>query len=83
MLNKDTLILGVTNESRLLNIVKVLAVYGDLLSNAKIYNDSIKLKIKEYLVKINGEELFKANIQNIWGSLNEKQKNNLTNVASN
>ena len=83
MLNKDTLILGVTNESRLLNIVKVLAVYGDLLSNAKIYNDSIKLKIKEYLVKINGEELFKANIQNIWGSLNEKQRNNLTNIASN
>jgi hypothetical protein len=55
MLNKDALILGVTNESRILNIVKVLGVYGDLLSNQKIINDSIKLKIKEHLVKVNGE----------------------------
>lgn len=82
MLNNDVLILGTTNESRLLNIVKVLAVYGDLLSNAKIYNDSIKQKIKDYLVKVNSEELFKANIQTIWGSLNEKQRNNLITLAN-
>ena len=55
MLNKDALVLGGTNESRMLNIVIVLAVYGDMLSNSKIINDSIKLKIKEYLKKVNGE----------------------------
>lgn len=82
MLNKDVLILGTTNESRLLNVVKVLAIYGDLLSNSKIYNDSIKQKIKEFLIKVNNEELFKANIQTIWGSLNEKQRNNLTTLAN-
>ncbi len=54
MLNKDTLILGLTNESRMLNIVKVLGVYGDLLSNQKIINDSIKKKIKQQLSKVNG-----------------------------
>ncbi len=82
-MNKDTLILGDTNDSRLQNVVKILSVFGDLLSNAKIYNDSVKNKIKEILVKINNEELFKANIQAIWGGLNEKQRNNLTNLANN
>lgn len=53
MLNKDNLILGDSNESRLQNIIKVLAVYGDLLSNSKIYNDSVKNKIKDYLLVIN------------------------------
>jgi hypothetical protein len=75
--------LGDTNDSRLQNVVKILSVFGDLLSNAKIYNDSVKNKIKEILVKINNEELFKANIQAIWGGLNEKQRNNLTNLANN
>jgi hypothetical protein len=46
MLQKDGLILGDSNESRLQNVVRVLSVYGDLLSNAKIYNDSVKQKIK-------------------------------------
>lgn len=55
MLNKDSLILGDSNDRRLLNIVRVLAVYGDLLSNSKIYNDSVKNKIKEYLLKVNNE----------------------------
>lgn len=55
MLNRDALILGDANDSRLQNVVKVLSVFGDLLSNAKIYNDAIKNKIKEYLVKINNE----------------------------
>jgi hypothetical protein len=74
--------LGQTNESRLQGVVKVLAVYGDLLSNAKIYNDNVKSKIKEYLLRVNNDELFKANIQNIWGHLNEKQRNNLTSLAN-
>jgi hypothetical protein len=82
MLKKDTLILGVTSESRLVNIVKVLSVYGDILSNSKITSDVIKLKIKEHLVKVNGEELFQGHIQTIWGSLNEKQRNNLTAIAN-
>lgn len=55
MLNRDTLILGETNESRLQNVVRVLSVLGDLLSNSKIYNDSVKNKIKEYLLKVNNE----------------------------
>lgn len=55
MLNRDTLILGETNESRLQNVVRVLSVLGDLLSNSKIYNDSVKNKIKEYLIKVNNE----------------------------
>lgn len=83
MLNKDTLVLGDTNDSRLQNVVRILAVFGDLLSNAKIYNDSVKNKIKEILGKVNSEELFKANIQAIWGGLNDKQRNNLTQLANN
>lgn len=82
-MNRDALILGDSNESRLQNVVRVLIVFGDLLSNSKIYNDSVKNKIKEYLVKVNNEELFKANIQTIWGALNEKQRNNLTALANN
>ena len=83
MLNKDSLVLGENHESRLQNIVRVLSVYGDLLSNAKIYNDSIKSKIKEYLLRINNDELFKVNIANIWAALNDKQRNNLTQLANN
>lgn len=83
MLNNDRLILGETNESRLQSIVRVLVVFGDLLSNSKIYNDSVKSKIKKILSKINDEELFKSNIQLIWGELNEKQRNNLTQIATN
>lgn len=83
MLNNDRLILGETNESRLQSIVGVLAVFGDLLSNSKIYNDSVKSKVKNILSKINDEELFKSNIQLIWGGLNEKQRNNLTQIATN
>ncbi len=55
MLNKDSLVLGENHEIRLQNIVRVLSVFGDLLSNAKIYNDSIKIKIKEYLLRINND----------------------------
>ncbi len=83
MLNKDSLVLGENPETRLQNIVRVLSVFGDLLSNAKIYNDSIKIKIKEYLLRINNDELFKVNIANIWASLNDKQRNNLTQLANN
>jgi hypothetical protein len=82
MLNKDSLVLGDANDSRLQNIVRVLAVFGDLLSNAKIYNDSVKNKIKEYILRINSDELFKSHIQSIWGALNDKQRNNLTNLAN-
>jgi len=70
MLNKDSLMLGDTNDRRLQNITRVLSVYGDLLSNAKIYNDAVKNKIKEYLMRINNNELFKVNIQGIWAALN-------------
>ena len=70
MLNNDRLILGDTNESRLQNIVGVLAVFGDLLSNSKIYNESVKNKIKQILGKINDEDVFKVNIQVIWSGLN-------------
>ena len=59
-----------------------MAVYGDLLSNAKIYNDQIKNKIKEFLLRVNNDELFKSHIQNIWGLLNDKQRNNLTTLAN-
>ena len=59
-----------------------MAVYGDLLSNAKIYNDQIKNKIKEFLLRVNNDELFKSHIQNIWGFLNDKQRNNLTTLAN-
>jgi len=62
--------LGDTNDRRLQNITRVLSVYGDLLSNAKIYNDAVKNKIKEYLMRINNNELFKVNIQGIWAALN-------------
>lgn len=82
MLNKDSLILGDSNETRLQNIVKVLAVFGDLLSNSKIYNDSIKTKIKEYLVRVNSDNLFSANSQAIWATLNDKQRNNLASITN-
>jgi hypothetical protein len=82
MLNKDSLILGDSNEIRLQNIVKVLAVFGDLLSNSKIYNDSIKSKIKEYLVRVNSDNLFSANSQAIWATLNDKQRNNLVSITN-
>ena len=82
MLNKDSLILGDSNEIRLQNIVKVLAVFGDLLSNSKIYNDSIKSKIKEYLVRVNSDNLFSANSQAIWATLNDKQRNNLVPITN-
>lgn len=83
MLNKDTWILGVDETSRVQRVASVLATFGDLLSNAKIYNDSIVKKIRDYLLSINSDNFFKNHIQNIWGQLNEKQRKNLEKVANN
>jgi hypothetical protein len=81
-LNKDTWVLGNETNERLQNIVRVLSVFGDLLSNAKIYNDSIKNKIKNYLLVVNQNELFQANIQSIWSALNDKQRKNLESIVN-
>ena len=35
------------------------------------------------MIRINNDELFKINIPTIWGALNEKQRNNLANLANN
>ena len=81
-MNKDTWVLGNETNERLQNIVRVLSVFGDLLSNAKIYNDSIKNKIKNYLLVVNQNELFQANIQSSWSALNDKQRKNLESIAN-
>ena len=81
-MNKDTWVLGNETNERLQNIVRVLSVFGDLLSNAKIYNDSIKNKIKNYLLVVNQNELFQANIQSIWSALNDKQRKNLESIVN-
>lgn len=83
MLNKDVWILGIDDNSRIQRVVNVLALFGDMLSNSKIYNEAVSIKIKNYLISINSNDLFKNHIQNIWTQLNEKQRKNLEKIANN
>jgi xanthine/uracil permease len=63
-------------------MAKVLAIFGEILSNPKIFNDAVKLKMKQILMNVNSNDFFKAGIQTIWGNLTDKQKTNLSNLAN-
>lgn len=63
-------------------MAKVLSIFGEILSNAKIFNDSVKLKIKQILMSVNSNEIYQAGSQVIWGTLTDKQKTNLSNLAN-
>lgn len=47
-------------------------IYGSILNYHKIYNEQIKLKIKQYLVGLQSFPLFVSNQDMIWKSLGEK-----------
>jgi hypothetical protein len=72
MLNKPVLVLGETPESQLANLTKVLSIYGAILNNHKIYNDAVKLKMKQHINSLQSNAIFTANQQHIWSKLAEK-----------
>jgi hypothetical protein len=74
MINKPELILGSGPETQLVNLTKVLSIYGTILNNHKLYNDNIKLKMKAHLVSLQSLPLFTANNDQIWNHLGEKEK---------
>ena len=69
MLNKPELILGTTPESQITNLAKVLSIYGSILNNHKIYNDSVKLKMKNHVFSLQSSPIFAGNQEQIWKSL--------------
>jgi len=69
------LILG-TN--KLEGLQKVLSIYGDITGNKKLYNDTIGIKIKEHVGILKGDPFFNENVNVLWQSMSQKQRDNLT-----
>lgn len=74
MLNKPELILGTAPEAQLGQLIKVLSTYGSILNNQKLFNDSIKQKIKTHLFSLQSSPLFSSNQDQIWSQLGNKEK---------
>lgn len=66
MLNKPELILGTAPEYQLQNLIKVLHVYGTILNNHKLFNETIKNKMKTHIYSLQSLPLFSANNEHIW-----------------
>lgn len=58
MLHKPEYILGPNEQTQLAGIIKVLKVYGAILGNHKIHNDTIKNKMKEHVMSLPTVPLF-------------------------
>lgn len=82
MINKPELILGNAPESQLPNLVKVLSTLGSILNNQKLFNDSIKQKVKSFLFSLQSNPLFTGNQDNIWSQLGNKEKEALAKLIS-
>lgn len=74
MLNKPELILETSPQSQLANLKKVLSTYAAILGNQKLFNDSIKKKIKINLFSLQSFALFSEHEDEIWAGLDEKEK---------
>lgn len=61
MLNKPEFILGNVPEQQLQNLIKVLHNYGVILNNHKLYNETIKNKMKSHVFTLNNLPLFAQN----------------------
>ena len=77
MLNKPDMILGSSEESMMHGIVKVLKIYSQILNNHKIYNDSIKGKMKQHVSSLPQVAIFAQNESAIWSALGDKEKQNI------
>ena len=44
--------------NQLAGLQKVLAIYGDITGNKKLYNDAISLKLKEQVSLLKGDPFF-------------------------
>ena len=75
MREQPDMILGA---NKLQGLQKVLAIYGDITGNKKLYNDTIKLKLKEQVSLLKGDQFFQENAGAIWTSLTQKQRDHLT-----
>lgn len=75
MREQPDLILG---NAKLEGLQKVLAIYGDISANKKLYNDTIALKIKNHVALLKGDPFFLENVNAIWQSLSQKQRDSLT-----
>ena len=58
-------------------IVKVLKLYAQILNNHKIYNDSIKGKMKQHVLSLPQVPLFAQHENNIWAALGDKERENI------
>lgn len=75
MTNRPEAILG--NE-RVANIQKVLAIYGEITGNKKLYNEVVAQKLKAHILTLNADPFFSQNLAQIWGGIKDKQRENLT-----
>jgi hypothetical protein len=74
MIHKPEVIIGNTQEEAINGIVKVLKLYAEINSMAKITSKAVKLKMSQHINSLQSNEALKSNIQNIWGHLSEKQR---------
>lgn len=75
MTSRPDFILG---ENRLEGIKKVLSIYGEITGNKKLYNETVATKLKQHIQALNADPFFSQNVQQIWGGISEKHRENLT-----
>ncbi len=63
--------------NRVEGIQKVLAIYGEISGNKKLYNAAIAQKMKAHILALNSDPAISGNMA-IWNGISEKQRENLT-----
>ena len=52
--------------NKLAGLQRVLAIYGDITSNKKLYNETISAKLREQVSALKGDPFFQENAGVIW-----------------
>jgi hypothetical protein len=67
----------ILGNNRIEGIQRVLAIYGEITGNKKLYNPAIAQKLKAHILALNSDPAVSGNMA-IWNGISEKQRENLT-----
>lgn len=76
MISQPDLILG---GNKIINLQKVLSIYGEITGNKKLYNDKVSKKIRDHINQLKGDQFFNENVVTIMAGMTDKHKENFAN----
>lgn len=76
MISQPDLILG---GNKIINLQKVLSIYGEITGNKKLYNDKVSKKIRDHINQLKGDQFFNENVVTIMAGMTDKHKENIAN----